>query len=1219
MKNPTKFLSLILVLTIVVSMFVIIPTSAEENYTINTSVDVEDTATEDESSIDNFIYSVLSESDKTIKITGYSIESITNLVIPSDINGYTVTEIADDAFSNLIDFSIEIKYVTIPETVNRIGDKAFYNISATFNILGNDVEFGEKCIGFGNKTLENYTIVNHQEKGLREWFEINPHSTAVDYIVNNSPTGYNIVPTQFETVSEVNRNELWYMSSFTSGDFRYVLLKDKTAMIHTYIGDENKEEVIIPSEIDGIKVSTLCNYQRGGCAGLFISKPSIKKVIISEGVTTIAGESMHGSFDEVVLPESLVNILDFNSSTKTLIIPKGVKTLGNDNPFSGWCAVGFPVHALEGYTIDEENENFVIKDHALYTKDMKKLIAFMCDDNISDFTIPDGVEEIGNLAFYCFNNLKSVTIPSSVKKIGDKAFAYCNSLEKVIMSDGIELGEDVFIFTPLDLSSPDESSPDESSPEEYTYRISGDNTATITGYTGSATNLNIPNQIDNYTVTEIADNAFSNLLDCGIIVENVTISETVKKIGEKAFYNISGTFNILGNDVDFGEKCIGFGIKSIDRNDNVVSHQEKGIYIRYNVNPYSTAVDYVINNSPEGWDLLQTKGRTWIMTFTRGDYYYTILKDRTALIHQYIGPKTDTIVIPSEIDGFKVSTLYNYLRGGCGAIFPSKVTKVIISEGITTIAGQAFHGAFDEVVLPESLETLSGFNCNCKKMTIPKNVTSLGEKNPFCEICNGVPYTHTLSGITIDNDNKNFVIKDHALYTKDMKKLIAFMCDDDIADFVIPDGVEEIGEDAFATFHNLNSIFIPSSVKKIDDGAFRYCENLKLIKGFDNVISIGDYAFESTGLESVNIPSSVTSIGEKAFFATSLKDIVVDNDNENYSSVDGVLFDKDKKHLISYPKGRINDSYIVPDGVLYIDNNAFCYEKNLNSVILPDSLIEICEKAFYGCNLYDVTIPTSVISIGKEAFYACYNLSKAIIPKSVETIGEHAIGYADHHKNELTIYVEKNSAAKKYAIDNNFNYIEVNEMVDEDTKIEVKTYDDVELKVSALEEKENEEIINSLVKGENLVFSFDISLKKDNQDVQPSTTVQVVIPLQVNDIYDYKIYRLNDDGTKVNMNAVTGIDSISFYTDHFSKYIIVSSRNIGDANKDGIVDINDVTCIQKYLAHIIDDTQINVERAKTSSADLSIVDATRIQRLLANLSNIDGSMPYDPNYEKNPK
>ncbi|MCC8112254.1 MAG: leucine-rich repeat domain-containing protein [Ruminococcus sp.] len=133
--------------------------------------------------------------------------------------------------------------------------------------------------------------------------------------------------------------------------------------------------------------------------------------------------------------------------------------------------------------------------------------------------------------------------------------------------------------------------------------------------------------------------------------------------------------------------------------------------------------------------------------------------------------------------------------------------------------------------------------------------------------------------------------------------------------------------------------------------------------------SIGRKAFYNCNyLTSITIPDSVTSIGSVAFrFCTSLTNIAVDENNENYSSINGVLFDKNQTTLICYPAGKTNKSYTIPDSVTSIGICAFgnCYY--LTSITILDSVTSIGDDAFYYCTgLTNLTIPDSAISTLRE-------------------------------------------------------------------------------------------------------------------------------------------------------------------------------------------------------------------------------------------------------------
>lgn len=193
----------------------------------------------------------------------------------------------------------------------------------------------------------------------------------------------------------------------------------------------------------------------------------------------------------------------------------------------------------------------------------------------------------------------------------------------------------------------------------------------------------------------------------------------------------------------------------------------------------------------------------------------------------------------------------------------------------------------------------------------------------------------------------------------------------------LPVSAATVGNDTAVVSVNSTLTSANYQYKVLDDNTIcisRYIgeeENITIpakINGL-TVTTIGKNAFAQTGLGCLNIPASITDIKPNAFKFSGFNKIEVDKNNLNYTSINGVLFSKDKTVLLAYPKENSATSYIIPDGVKIIESTAFMGTSNLNSIVIPNGVTTIKENAFYLCsNLKNVSIPTSVKSIGEYAF-----------------------------------------------------------------------------------------------------------------------------------------------------------------------------------------------------------------------------------------------------------
>lgn len=361
---------------------------------------------------------------------------------------------------------------------------------------------------------------------------------------------------------------------------------------------------------------------------------------------------------------------------------------------------------------------------------------------------------------------------------------------------------------------------------------------------------------------------------------------------------------------------------------------------------------------------------------------------------------------------------------------------------------------------------------------------------------------------------------------------------------------------------------------------------------------------------SIEIPDSVTEIEDYVFgHCDSLTDIFVSEGNKNFSSQDGILYNKDKSQIITCPPGKAGEliildsvtnignyafvdcesliSIVLPNGVTSIGVGAFRSCRSLVSIKLPDGVVSIGNEAFIFCqSLASIEIPDSVTSIGGWAFYYCSSLTAIELPYGIASIGQYAFYYCKSLKSviifenvtqiasdaflsrsdDLTIYGISGSYAETYATENNikFNSIKLINSNGDSLGVEVLAPSSVPanstLNVKKLSETEDG-------------VTYEISLTADGKDVnlnREKAIVKIPVPEEGNTL-EYKVYRREADGSYTDMEAIPSSRSLVFFTDHFSEYTVTAEKLIpdtitGDVNGDNTVNDRDSILLDRYLA-----------------------------------------------------
>jgi hypothetical protein len=531
-------------------------------------------------------------------------------------------------------------------------------------------------------------------------------------------------------------------------------------------------------------------------------------------------------------------------------------------------------------------------------------------------------------------------------------------------------------------------------------------------YTGTVT---IPEAVSynsvNYSVTSIGEHAFQSCTGLAF----VSIPNSVSFIGKYAFYNCTGLSSValpnlitsIGNYTF--QNCSGLTSFTIPNSVTYIGDYAFDACTGLTSVAIPNSVTSIGDGAFQSCSGLNSVTIPVSITSIGDHVFYKCTGLTSVTIPNSVTSIEDyafynCIGLTSLILPNSVTSIGDYAFNGC-----SSLTSITIPNSVTYIWGYAFNGCsgLTSVILPNSVTFIgtSAFSgCTGLTSIFACRLTPINFYSNW-GVFESVDISKCTLYVPIDSKSEYAAAYQWEDFTNIEESSTAGFMVDGIAYYITSSTSPKTVEVAAGGTYT-GVVTIPASVScnstsysvtSVGNYAFNQCTGLGSISIPNSITCIGSYAFNGcSGLTNITIPTSVTSIGKYAFtFTSCLFD--VNSNNLNYSSIDGVLYNKDQTTLIQCPVSK-TDSFVIPYTVTSIGDGAFESCSGLTSVSLHNSVTFIGDHAFESCTgLTSFTIPNSVTYIGNYSFYECTGLTSVTItasaitlPNSVTTIGDYA-------------------------------------------------------------------------------------------------------------------------------------------------------------------------------------------------------------------------------------